>query len=117
MDYCNLMDLNGLDLPTLGYTHQYVGTNIFQIEVGSFVDLYCEDNTTRIEYDKYDDNPNDNKLTFNCTESKLFDLPEYQKGELIASYYPRCLGWCLKQKPQPPKSTGLYLAQNNTNLR
>ena len=85
--------------------------------MGSVVDIRCEDDTTRIEYDKYDEDPTDYKMSFVCTPTKTFNLPVYDWHKEIYSTYPRCSGWCPKRKPQPPNNTGLYLSYQDQNSR
>ena len=103
------------DLNRLGYTY---GDNKIETSfVGSVVEFRCEDNTTRIEYDRYDDNSDDYKMTFVCQPTKSFNLPAYNWTQPIEMTYPRCMGWCPKVKPQPPNNTGLYLSHKDQNFR
>ena len=113
IEECSMKMMN--DLNRLGYTY---GDNKIETSfVGSVVEFRCEDNTTRIEYDKYDDNSYDYKLTFVCQPTKSFNLPAYNWTQPIEMTYPRCMGWCPKVKPQPPNKTGLYLSHKDQNFR
>ena len=85
--------------------------------VGSVVDVYCKDPTKRLEYDRYDDEPMDDQMSFICKPTKKFNLPHYDWHNPIQLTYPRCLGWCPGVKPRPPKYTGLYLAWKDDNIR
>ena len=114
IDSCSLNELNSLQ--KIGYTHLNSKENASAL-VGSIVELYCEDETTRIEYDKYDNDPWDYKLSFFCKPSKIFNLPHYDWNKPLHVTYPRCLGWCPGVKPQPPNRTGLYLSVGDTNSR
>ena len=115
IDSCPLKELEVLK--KAGYTHEYANGNTKHILVGSFVDVYCEDETTRIEYDKYDNDPQDYKMSFVCEPLKRFNLPYYDGRTPTRLTYPRCFGWCPSVKPLPPNETGLYLSSTDTNLR
>ena len=115
IDSCPLMELD--ILKKVGYTHEHANGKTKHILVGSFVDVYCEDETTRIEYDNYDNNPQDYKMSFVCEPLKRFNLPKYDWNKPIRLTYPRCFGWCPSVKPLPPNETGLYLSSTDNNLR
>ena len=115
IDVCPLTSLNQLN--KIGYTHEYAGTNTTGVFVGQTVSLRCEDDTTRFEFDKYDDDPNDYRLDFICQPTKTFNLPLHDWKQNIHFTYPKCSGWCPKAKPLPPNSTGLYLSDKDQNLR
>jgi hypothetical protein len=115
IDSCPLKELE--TLKKIGYTHEYAKENTKSILVGSFVDVYCEDETTRIEYDKYDNDPWDYKMSFVCEPLKRFNLPIYDWNKPVRLTYPSCFGWCPRVKPLPPNATGMYLSFTDRNFR
>ena len=104
------------DLKEIGYTHN-LKNKASHVLVGSTVDVRCKDETKRLEYDKYDNDPMDYKMTFVCKPTQKFNLPVYDWNKPTYLTFPRCLGWCPKAKPQPPPITGLYLSHKDSTLR
>ena len=115
IDSCPVKELDVLK--KVGYTHGHANGNTTSALVGSYVDVYCEDETTRIEYDKYDNDPEDYKMSFVCEPLKKFNLPKYDWEKPAHLTYPRCFGWCPSVKPLPPNTTGLYLSFPDRNFR
>ena len=115
IEVCPLTSLN--QLSKIGYTHEYEKSNRSDVFIGQTVALVCEDDTTRFEFDKYDNDPNDNKLEFVCEPTQTFNLPPHDWKLNIHLTYPKCSGWCPTEKPLPPNSTGLYLSPHDQNSR
>ena len=115
---CSLKVLDSMIV--LGYTHS-MEKNMKGALVGSIANVRCVDETKRLEYDRYDNGPMDDQMSFVCKPTRGFNLPLYesqkQSDGFIQQTYPRCLGWCPKEKPQPPPISGLYLSDKDRNLR
>ena len=79
------------------------------VSVGSSVNLFCDDNSTRITEDKWDDDPFDFNMTVLCKPTEQFDL--------LNENFPVCLAWCPSEKPAAPAKTGLILSASDNNTR
>ena len=115
IDSCPFTQLNQLN--KIGYVREFSASKRTEAFVGRTIALVCEDNTTRFEYDRYDNDPNDFRLEFICQPTKVFNLPAHDWKLNIHLTYPRCSGWCPSEKPLPPNSTGLYLSHKDRNSR
>ena len=76
------------------YTHNNkdeIGNDASAVSVGSTVNLFCEDNSTRITKDIWDDDPYDFNMTVLCKPDNLFNLLE--------DNFPECKAWCPSEKP------------------
>ena len=94
------------------YTHNNKdenGNDDSAISVGSSVNLFCEDNSTRITKDVWDDNPYDFNMTVLCKPDNLFDTLE--------DNFPECKAWCPSEKPIAPPVSGLILKSSDNNSR
>ena len=115
IDVCPFTPLTQLN--KIGYAREFSKSKRTEAFVGQTIALVCEDNTTRFEFDKYDNDPSDYRLEFGCLPTMEFNLPAHDWKLDIHLTYPKCSGWCPREKPLPPNSTGLYLFHKDKNLR
>ena len=98
-------------IAAFGYTHNNkdaLGNDLADlISVGSSVNLLCEDNSTRIRRDVWDDDPSDFNMTVLCKPTLQFDL--------LNENFPKCLAWCPANKTAAPPKTGLMLKASDNN--
>ena len=96
-----------------GYTHDNKDANGQDsqnlISVGSTVNLFCADNSTRLTKDVWDDDPYDFNMTVQCKPNEQFDL--------LNENFPSCKAWCPANKTVPPTKTGLMLQAWDNNTR
>jgi hypothetical protein len=92
-----------------GLNHTQAGQDKDPVSVGSAVNLFCEDNSTRIRNDEWDDDPYDFNMTVLCQPTVQFNLP--------SENFPKCRAWCPANKTVPPTNTGLILSEADNNTR
>ena len=110
MERCVTSDLGIIG--GFGYTHSNIDANGVEgplVSVGSSVNLFCQDNSTRITKDVWDDDPYDFNMTVLCKPTKKFDL--------LDENFPKCKAWCPANKTAAPAKTGLMLSKADNNLR
>ena len=100
-------------ISAFGYTHNNKDAQgndeVTHISAGSSVNLFCEDNSTRITKDVWDDNPYDFNMTVLCQPTLQFDL--------LNENFPACKAWCPANKTAAPLKTGLILSPSDNNTR
>ena len=100
-------------ITAFGYTHSNkddLGNDaVTLISAGSSVNLFCEDNSTRITKDVWDDNPYDFNMTVLCQPTLQFNL--------LNENFPTCKAWCPAEKVAPPDATELRLSPSDNNTR
>ena len=110
MKRCENMELSIISI--FKYTHNNKdenGNDASAVSVGSSVNLFCEDNSTRITKDVWDDDPYDFNMTVLCKPDNLFNLLE--------DNFPACKAWCPAEKPVAPPVSGLILKASDNNSR